>query len=62
MDIFPQEDVVGYTPYLYGLANFNTHRLVVVGTWFDQISKITPYWEITGDIETDRNATLRGLP
>ncbi|MCL6606211.1 MAG: ABC transporter permease [Paenibacillus sp.] len=56
-DIFPQEDVVGYTPYLYGLAHLNTQRLVVVGTRFDQISKITPYWEITGEIDADRNAT-----
>ncbi|MEK5400509.1 ABC transporter permease [Paenibacillus sp. FSL K6-2859] len=56
-DIFPQEDVIGYTPSLYGLANFYTRRLIVVGTWFDQISKITPYWEITGTFEADRNAT-----
>ncbi|MBW4082720.1 ABC transporter permease [Paenibacillus sp. S150] len=55
--IFPQEDVVGYTSNLYGLVKINSRRLVVVGTWFDQISKITPYWEITGTIESDRKAS-----
>ncbi|WNS40683.1 ABC transporter permease [Paenibacillus sp. MMS20-IR301] len=55
--IFPEDKIVGYTPYLYGLANFYTRRLVVIGTWFDQIPKITPYWEITGEINTDRKAT-----
>jgi putative ABC transport system permease protein len=56
-DGFPEEKIVGYTPYLYGLANFYTRRLVVVGTWFDQIAKITPYWEITGSYDTSRDAT-----
>lgn len=55
--IFPQQDVVGYTSNLYGLVKINSRRLVVVGTWFDQIPKITPYWEITGTMDTDRNAS-----
>ncbi|MDQ0195408.1 ABC transporter permease [Paenibacillus wynnii] len=55
--VFPQKDVVGYTSNLYGLVKINSRRLVVVGTWFDQISKITPYWEITGTMDTDRNAS-----
>ncbi|NOU82194.1 FtsX-like permease family protein [Paenibacillus sp. LMG 31459] len=55
--IFPQQDVVGYTSNLYGLVTINSRRLVVVGTWFDQISKITPYWEVTGTMDTDRNAS-----
>jgi len=54
---FPEQNVVGYTPNLYELARVNSRRLVVVGTWFDQISKITPYWEITGSFDADRNAT-----
>lgn len=55
--IFPQQDVVGYTSNLYGLVTINSRRLVVVGTWFDQIPKITPYWEVTGTMDTDRNAS-----
>lgn len=52
---FPPADLVGYTPYLYGLAEVYTRKLVVVGTWFDQIPKITPYWEITGVIPAGRD-------
>lgn len=55
--VFPQQEVFGYTSNLYGLVQVNSRRLVVVGTWFDQITKITPYWEITGTIENDRNAS-----
>ncbi|MRN55650.1 FtsX-like permease family protein [Paenibacillus sp. LC-T2] len=55
--VFPQQNVVGYTSNLYGLVKINSRRLVVVGTWFDQISKITPYWELTGTLDTDRKAS-----
>ncbi|NWL88531.1 hypothetical protein DMN77_13220 [Paenibacillus sp. 79R4] len=54
---FPQKSVVGYTPNLYGLAQIHSQRLVIVGTWLDQIPNITPYWEVTGEYSADRNAT-----
>ncbi len=60
-DVFPQQNVVGYTSNLYGLVKINSRRLVVVGTWFDQISKITPYWELTGTLDTDRKASGTAL-
>ncbi|MCL6459098.1 MAG: ABC transporter permease [Gorillibacterium sp.] len=59
--VFPQENIVGYTPNLYGLAQVYSSRLVVVGTWFDQIAKITPYWQITGTVDTDRSASGTAL-
>lgn len=60
-DVFPQQNVVGYTSNLYGLVKINSRRLVVVGTWFDQISKITPYWELTGTLDTDRKVSGTAL-
>lgn len=55
--VFPQQNLVGYTTNLYGLVKINSRKLVLVGTWFDQISKITPYWEITGTMDKDRKAS-----
>ncbi|MDP2662163.1 MAG: ABC transporter permease [Dehalococcoidia bacterium] len=39
---------VGYAPYLYGAASLDSYQMVLVGTDFDQISKVSPYWKISG--------------
>lgn len=59
---FPQGSVIAYTPYLYNLARVDdSQRLVVAGTWFDQVPKINPYWKVTGAIPGDRNASGSAL-
>ncbi|MDE3076639.1 MAG: ABC transporter permease [Chloroflexota bacterium] len=46
-----QAKLVGYVPYLYGAARLRTQDVVVVGTRFDEIGKVTPYWKIGGGTE-----------
>ncbi|MFZ5968435.1 MAG: ABC transporter permease [Bacillota bacterium] len=43
------KDAVGAAPYLYGVATVDKHRLVVVGTSFHDVKKVSPYWKITGE-------------
>lgn len=43
-----QARLVGYAPYLYGVVSLQSHQVVAVGTHFDQIEKVSPYWKITG--------------
>lgn len=59
--ILPKESLIGYTPYLYGIAQVESQRLVVVGTWFDQVKKVSPYWEVTGSMVQARNSTGKAL-
>lgn len=40
--------LVGYAPYLYGIVNLQSHQVVIAGTDFKQIGKVSPYWKITG--------------
>lgn len=58
---FPKGNVIGYAPYLYGLAQAKEQRLVVVGTWFDQMPKINPYWQVDGAIPQQREAAGSAL-
>ena len=58
---FSPESLVGYAPYLYGVARVESQRLVVVGTWFDQIAKVSPYWKITGKLVESRNPGGKAL-
>lgn len=43
------KDVVGAAPYLYGVVNIDKHRLVMVGTDFAEVKKVSPYWKISGE-------------
>lgn len=60
---FSQEELVGYRPNLYGIAEvesqvsvFKSNKpVVLVGTWFDQIGKINPYWQIEGELPTNHD-------
>lgn len=47
--------VVGYTPNLFGVVTLNERKVVLMGSWLDQISKVTPYWEITGAQDFSRD-------
>lgn len=46
--------LVGYTPNLYSVALIGDKRLVLVGTWFDQVRKVSPYWQVEGKIPATR--------
>ncbi|KKM09557.1 hypothetical protein SY88_18340 [Clostridiales bacterium PH28_bin88] len=47
--VIPGENLIGYAPYLYGIVRADKSRLVVVGTWFDQVRTVSPYWRVNGD-------------
>src|SRR3989304_2396098 len=40
--------LVGYAPYLHGVGKLGPYQVVVAGTDFEQISKVSPYWKISG--------------
>lgn len=46
--------LVGYAPYTYTTVEANSKKAVLVGTWFDQIRKISPWWSIEGGWIEDR--------
>lgn len=39
--------LIGYAPYLYGLGKLDSYQVVLVGTDFEQINKVSPYWKIS---------------
>ncbi|TDX48943.1 ABC transporter permease [Orenia marismortui] len=55
---FSQEELIGYRPNLYGIAEVeskksvfkSTKPVVLVGTWFEQVAKINPYWQVEGEL------------
>ncbi len=50
-----ENNVVGAAPYLYGVVNISNKQLVMVGTDFSEIEKISPYWKINGIWVSDKN-------
>lgn len=57
VDELKMDNLMGYAPNLYGVANVLDNKLVVVGTWLDQLSKVSPYLEITGEIIKESNSS-----
>lgn len=51
---FADQGVQGYAPYLYTIVQVENKRLVTVGTWLDQVKKVSPYWTVTGNWIEDR--------
>lgn len=43
------EKLMGYMPYLYGVAWVGSHQVVVAGTRLDQVEEVSPYWKIAGN-------------
>lgn len=39
--------LIGYVPYLYGVATLQSQNVVIVGTHFAQMLKVFPSWKIT---------------
>jgi len=56
-EIFWANNILGYAPYLYGIASAEGHNVVLSGVWFDQIMKVSPWWDVEGNWVRDRNDT-----
>ena len=54
------EQVVGYSPYLYLVAEIGDQPVVVAGTWFDRARTISPWWRIEGRWPGDTGDGLIG--
>lgn len=50
----PEDALIGAAPNLYGVVSVDSLRVVLVGTWFDQVSKVSPYWRVEGDWVAER--------
>lgn len=46
--LLPQEKLVGLAPYLYDRAKVNEQPVMVAGTRFAEVKKVSPYWQIRG--------------
>lgn len=56
IDAIPSaQRVVGYAPYLYSLVDVDNQLVALVGTWFDAVKKISPWWQDEGLWPSDRN-------
>jgi putative ABC transport system permease protein len=51
------KNVLGYAPYLYSVVTVENQKTVLSGVWFDQIRKISPWWDLSGEWIEDRNDT-----
>jgi putative ABC transport system permease protein len=51
------KNILGYAPYLYSVVSVADQKTVLSGVWFDQIMKISPWWDVQGDWIEDRNDT-----
>lgn len=50
----PEDALVGAAPSLYGVISVDSLRVVLVGTWFDQVQEVSPYWRVDGDWVAER--------
>ncbi|PWI33274.1 ABC transporter permease [Vibrio albus] len=44
----PESSLVASSPYLYGMAQSDLEKVVLMGIDFSQLQKLTPYWQIKG--------------
>ncbi|RAK10276.1 putative ABC transport system permease protein [Halanaerobium saccharolyticum] len=61
---FSDQNLIGVRPNLYGIIELqqnsvkgvfsNMRPAVMVGTWFDQVEKVNPYWKIEGELPVNR--------
>lgn len=45
-----KHEVVGEAPFLYERLKINESPVLVGGTDFDMLKKVSPYWQVTGDL------------
>lgn len=53
--------ILGYAPYLYQMVKVKNQSVVLTGAWFDQVKKISPWWDIKGQWIDDRNDTTKSI-
>ena len=41
--------ILGYVPYLYGIVEIDQQKVVLAGTTFDQVKKVSPWWHLKGN-------------
>lgn len=46
--LLSQEKLVGMAPYLYDRAKVNEQPVMVAGTRFEEVKKVSPYWQVRG--------------
>lgn len=46
--LLAQEKLVGMAPYLYDRAKVNEQPVMVAGTRFEEVKKVSPYWQVRG--------------
>ncbi|UCG69502.1 MAG: FtsX-like permease family protein [Thermoplasmata archaeon] len=51
------KNIMGYAPYLYSVVSVADQKTVLSGVWFDEIMKISPWWDVRGSWIEDRNDT-----
>lgn len=54
--LLPQDQLVGSASYLYGRIKVNEQPILVAGTNFQEVKKVSPYWQIRGEwprVQTD---------
>ena len=47
-DLLKEHEVVGIAPFLYEKLEINKQYILTGGTDFDQLQKVSPYWQIEG--------------
>ncbi|SDC11675.1 MULTISPECIES: ABC transporter permease [unclassified Candidatus Frackibacter] len=59
---FDKDKLVGYRPNLYGVAKAKAKGIldvkkpvVLVGTWFDQVDQVNPYWKVEGELLANKS-------
>ncbi len=60
-DISWSKNILGYVPYLYSVVSVGDQKAVLSGVWFDQIKKISPWWDLRGSWIGDRNDTRSAI-
>ncbi len=56
-----KHEVVGEAPFLYERLKINESPVLVGGTDFDMLKKVSPYWQVTGDLPSkDSDEILLG--
>lgn len=46
--LLPQDKIVGIAPYLYERVKVNEQPIMAAGTKFQEVKKVSPYWQIKG--------------
>lgn len=54
---FAEKGLVGVAPFLYGVVNIDDQRVIAVGSWYDQVQKVSPYWQVEGQWIAGRQDT-----